>query len=168
MQLLARPSGPLSGAARPPGDKSISHRAFILGALARGTTRARGILEGDDVLRTAAAMRALGAAIARTDDASWRIEGVGAAGLKSPEAIIDCGNSGTGVRLIMGAAAGYSIQAEFTGDSSLRGRPMGRVLAPLRQMGARFAGAAGDKLPIRLEAADSTGSRIGCRWRPRR
>src|SRR6266851_5606539 len=120
--LTARPGGPLKGRVRAPGDKSISHRALILGALARGETRIEGLLEGDDVQRTAQAMAELGAAVTREGEDRWRVVGHGR--LLEPESVVDCGNSGTGVRLIMGAAAGFSLTAVFTGDPSLRGRPM--------------------------------------------
>jgi 3-phosphoshikimate 1-carboxyvinyltransferase len=146
--LKAVPGRPLSGVVRAPGDKSISHRALILGALASGVTEVEGLLEGDDVLRTAAAMRAFGASVERTGEGAWRIEGRG--GFAEPEDVVDCGNAGTGVRLIMGAAAGFPLSATFTGDASLRRRPMGRVLDPLSRMGARFAGRGGGRLPLTL------------------
>ncbi len=133
MVLTARPSGPLTGLARAPGDKSVSHRALILGALARGETLIAGLLESGDVLATGAAMRAFGASVEKLADGRWRVLGRG--GFSQPVGVIDCGNSGTGVRLIMGAAAGFPIEASFTGDASLRSRPMGRVLNPLRDMG---------------------------------
>jgi 3-phosphoshikimate 1-carboxyvinyltransferase len=153
--MTARPGGPLKGRVRAPGDKSISHRALILGALATGTTTAEGLLEGDDVLHTADAMRAFGAEVTREGDGHWRIEGRG--GFSEPQDIIDCGNAGTGVRLIMGAAAGFDLVATFTGDTSLRGRPMKRVLEPLGLMGARWTSAAGDRLPITLTGGGLTG-----------
>ena len=134
--LTARPGGPLRGRVRAPGDKSISHRALILGALAEGETRIEGLLEGDDVLRTAQAMRAFGAEVAGEGDGRWRVTGRG--GLAEPGDVVDCGNSGTGVRLIMGAAAGFSITSTFTGDSSLRGRPMMRILRPLALRGGNL------------------------------
>jgi 3-phosphoshikimate 1-carboxyvinyltransferase len=136
MRLRARYNGPLRGDARPPGDKSISHRALILGALAQGVTEVEGLLEGEDVLRTAAAVRAFGAEAQALGGGRWRVAGAG--GLTQPRDTIDCGNSGTGVRLLMGAAAGYRLSARFDGDSSLRRRPMNRIIAPLSQMGARF------------------------------
>ncbi|MEO6361539.1 MAG: 3-phosphoshikimate 1-carboxyvinyltransferase, partial [Sphingomicrobium sp.] len=136
-RLVAHRSGSLRGSAEIPGDKSISHRSLILGGLASGTTHIQGLLEGDDVLRTADAVRALGAEVERTGDREWRVTG---AKWRSPAAPIDCGNSGTGARLLMGAAAAFPISATFTGDQSLSGRPMERVLAPLRQMGARTEG----------------------------
>ena len=134
---------------RAPGDKSISHRALILGALAHGETEIEGLLEGDDVLRTAAAMRAFGAEVTRHGQGRWRV--VGAGGLAEPADVLDCGNSGTGARLILGAAAGFDLTATFTGDESLRGRPMRRVLKPLGEMGARWAARSGDRLPLTLQ-----------------
>jgi 3-phosphoshikimate 1-carboxyvinyltransferase len=147
MQLEARPSGPLRGDARPPGDKSISHRALILGALAAGETPIEGLLGGDDVLRTTAAVRALGAEAQGLGGGNWVVSGRGA--LSAPSGVIDCGNSGTGARLLMGAVAGFPVSAAFTGDASLRRRPMARVIAPLTQMGARFESADG-RLPLVL------------------
>ena len=146
--LTSRPGGALMGRVRAPGDKSVSHRALILGALASGETRIDGLLEGADVLATADAMRRFGARVERLGEGRWRVEGQGA--LHEPADVIDCGNSGTGVRLIMGAAAGYDLAATFTGDSSLRKRPMGRVLAPLEQMGARHLSRHGGRLPLTL------------------
>ena len=154
-RLIARPSGPLRGTVRAPGDKSISHRALILGALASGVTGIEGILEGDDVLRTAEAVRAFGAGVTRTGAGRWRVEGLG--GLSAPEAVIDCGNSGTGARLLMGAAAGYNLFATLDGDASLRRRPMGRVTAPLREMGARFETSAGERLPLKVKGGGLQG-----------
>jgi 3-phosphoshikimate 1-carboxyvinyltransferase len=147
--LTARPGSPLTGRIRLPGDKSISHRALILGALASGVTEIDGLLEGDDVLRTADAMRAFGASVERLGDGRWRVEGRG--GFSQPHGVIDCGNAGTGVRLIMGAAAGFPIEASFTGDASLRSRPMGRVLEPLKAMGATWTGGEGGRLPLTLK-----------------
>ena len=147
--LTARRGGPLRGAVRAPGDKSISHRALILGALAHGVTEIEGLLEGDDVLATARAMRAFGAGVEQLGGGRWRVEGKG--GFSEPADVIDCGNAGTGVRLIMGAAAGFDLVATFTGDSSLRGRPMNRVLKPLGQMGARWFCRAGGRLPLTLQ-----------------
>jgi len=134
---------------RAPGDKSMSHRALILGALATGVTDIDGLLEGDDVLATARAARAFGAGVERLGQGRWRVTGNG--GFKQPEGVIDCGNAGTGVRLLMGAAAGYPITATFDGDASLRKRPMARVAGPLADMGARFEwpGEA-DRLPLKL------------------
>jgi 3-phosphoshikimate 1-carboxyvinyltransferase len=152
--LEARASGPLTGRVRVPGDKSISHRALILGALAVGETRISGLLEGEDVLNTARAMRALGARVERTGDFLWSVRGVGISGFAEPKAALDFGNSGTGCRLVMGAVAGCPITAVFDGDASLRSRPMRRVLDPLALMGARVtAGGEGGRLPLTLEGA---------------
>jgi 3-phosphoshikimate 1-carboxyvinyltransferase len=147
--LTARRTGPLKGVVRAPGDKSISHRALILGALAHGVTEIEGLLEGDDVKRTAAAMAAFGASVERLGDGRWRIEGQG--GFSEPADVVDCGNAGTGVRLVMGAAAGFELCATFTGDASLRGRPMNRVLKPLGEMGATWLCKAGGRLPLTLK-----------------
>ncbi|RMD91280.1 MAG: 3-phosphoshikimate 1-carboxyvinyltransferase, partial [Alphaproteobacteria bacterium] len=146
--MTARPSGPLSGVAEVPGDKSVSHRALILGALAVGETRITGLLEGQDVLDTAAAMRAFGAEVEREGEGRWSVRGVGVGGFAEPQDVIDCGNSGTGVRLVMGAMASTPITATFTGDASLRSRPMGRVTEPLALFGARAVGRAGGRLPM--------------------
>jgi 3-phosphoshikimate 1-carboxyvinyltransferase len=154
-RLTASPGAFLRGRVRAPGDKSISHRALILGAMAAGETVVEGLLEGDDVLRTAAAMAAFGAGAERTGPGAWRIEGVG--GFREPEDVIDCGNAGTGVRLVMGAAAGFDLAATFTGDASLRRRPMGRVLDPLSQMGARFLARGGGRLPLTLRGGGLAG-----------
>jgi 3-phosphoshikimate 1-carboxyvinyltransferase len=152
--LEARSSGPLAGKVRVPGDKSISHRALILGALAVGETRVSGLLEGEDVLNTAKAMRALGAQVERTGAFAWSVRGVGVAGFAQPEAPLDFGNSGTGCRLVMGAVACCPIAAVFDGDASLRGRPMRRVLDPLELMGARVgANGEGGRLPLTLNGA---------------
>ncbi|MDP3746503.1 MAG: 3-phosphoshikimate 1-carboxyvinyltransferase [Phenylobacterium sp.] len=150
--LTAHRGGPLRGRVRAPGDKSISHRSLILGALAQGVTEIEGLLEGDDVLRTAAAMRAFGARVERLGDGAWSVEGQG--GFSEPSDIIDCGNAGTGVRLIMGAAAGFDLAVTFTGDASLRGRPMNRVMKPLKEMGARFSGRSGGRLPLTLQGGN--------------
>lgn len=138
MRLKARFAGPLQGHARPPGDKSISHRALIMGALAEGETRIESLLEGDDVRHTAEAARLFGAKVERRDDGVWVVTGAG--GFSQPTETVDCGNSGTGARLLIGAAASYKLSARFDGDQSLRKRPMNRVIAPLSQMGARFDG----------------------------
>ena len=152
--LEARSSGPLAGKARVPGDKSISHRALILGALAVGETRISGLLEGEDVLNTARAMQALGARVERTGAFAWSVRGVGVAAFAQPENPLDFGNSGTGCRLVMGAVAGCPITAIFDGDASLRGRPMRRVLDPLELMGARVGAAReGGRLPLTLNGA---------------
>ena len=128
----------LQGSIDVPGDKSISHRALIFGALAVGRTEVRGLLEGDDVLRTAAALRNLGARIERGGDGTWTIDGLGVGGLQEPAEVLDLGNSGTGARLLMGAVASHPFTSFFTGDASLCRRPMGRVAEPLERMGARF------------------------------
>jgi 3-phosphoshikimate 1-carboxyvinyltransferase len=152
--LQSHASGPLTDKVRVPGDKSISHRALILGALAVGETRISGLLEGEDVLNTAKSMRALGAKVQRTGDFAWSVHGVGVAGFAQPENPLDFGNSGTGCRLVMGAVAGCPITAVFDGDASLRSRPMRRILDPLQLMGAR-AGASGEggRLPLTLHGA---------------
>lgn len=136
MRLKARSAGPLSGRARPPGDKSISHRSLILGALAKGRTEVDCLLEAADVLNTAEAVRLLGARVEKTAEGRWLVDGAG--GFSQPSETIDCGNSGTAARLLIGAVAGYPLSARFDGDQSLRKRPMNRVIAPLTQMGARF------------------------------
>jgi len=143
----------IAGAVAAPGDKSCSHRAFILGALAKGSSRFSGILEGDDVLRTAHAMRALGADVTQTGPGRWRIDGCG--GFEQPTRPLDFGNSGTGSRLTIGAVAGYPIEVEMCGDASLSSRPMARILDPLRQMGLEVLRAArGDRLPVQLRGAN--------------
>ena len=151
--LSSRTSPALAGTALIPGDKSVSHRALIFGALSVGETRISGLLEGEDVLATAAAMRAFGATVEREADGNWSVFGIGVGGLAEPEDIIDCGNAGTGVRLIMGMMATTPIAATFTGDGSLRRRPMGRITAPLRLFGATTLGRAGDLLPLTLRGA---------------
>ncbi|MES2193212.1 MAG: 3-phosphoshikimate 1-carboxyvinyltransferase [Pseudomonadota bacterium] len=152
--LESRASGPLTGKVRVPGDKSISHRALILGALAVGETRISGLLEGEDVLNTAKSMRALGAKMERTGDFAWSVRGVGVAGFAQPQAPLDFGNSGTGCRLVMGAVAGCPITAVFDGDASLRSRPMRRIVDPLELMGARVvASGEGGRLPLTLQGA---------------
>lgn len=151
--LRARAAGPLRGRVRVPGDKSMSHRALILGALAVGRTEIRGLLEGEDVLATAAAVNAMGAHAQRKPDGTWLVDGVGIGGLSEPEGALDFGNSGTGCRLMMGVVAGHPITATFIGDASLSRRPMGRVTAPLSQMGARFAGGMRGTLPMTVTGA---------------
>ncbi len=151
--LTARASGALTGVADTPGDKSVSHRALILGAMAVGETRISGLLEGEDVIATADAMRALGASVSRGSDGVWRVRGVGGGGFLEPEQVIDHGNAGTGARLVMGAVATSPFAATFTGDASLRRRPMGRILAPLRLFGAQSLGRSGDRLPLTLFGA---------------
>lgn len=151
--MISRKCGPLSGTATVPGDKSISHRSLILGAMAIGETRVTGLLEGEDVLDTAKAMRAFGAEVTKQDDGSWSIHGVGVGGFAEPENVIDCGNSGTGVRLIMGAMATCPIVATFTGDASLNKRPMARVTDPLALFGAQSVGRSGGRLPMTIVGA---------------
>jgi 3-phosphoshikimate 1-carboxyvinyltransferase len=152
--LTARRAGALKGHVRVPGDKSISHRALIFGALTIGETRISGLLEGEDVINTGTAMRALGAAVERTGEGAWRVEGVGVGGFSAPRSVLDFGNSGTGCRLVMGAVAGCPITATFDGDSSLRKRPMNRILDPVALMGAQAVSvAAGGRLPITLTGA---------------
>jgi 3-phosphoshikimate 1-carboxyvinyltransferase len=152
--ITASRSGPLRGRVRVPGDKSISHRALIFGALSVGETRIAGLLEGEDVINTAKAMRALGATVERLGDGEWRVNGVGVGGFAPPSTPLDFGNSGTGCRLVMGAVAGCPIVADFDGDASLRSRPMKRILDPLAQMGARAIEMTdGGRLPLRLQGA---------------
>ncbi|MEL6876989.1 MAG: 3-phosphoshikimate 1-carboxyvinyltransferase [Pseudomonadota bacterium] len=147
------PTGSLRGTLRVPGDKSISHRALMFSALAVGESTATGLLEGEDVMATAAAMRAMGAHIERDADDTWRIHGVGVGGLLEPRQALDMGNSGTSTRLLMGIIASHGIQATFTGDASLSGRPMGRVTDPLSQMGASFEASQGGTLPLMMRGA---------------
>ena len=147
-KLTSQASAPLAGRARAPGDKSISHRALILGAMANGVTEIEGLLEGDDVLATARAVEAFGAGVERLGEGHWRVQGHG--GFREPAGVIDCGNSGTGVRLLMGAAAGYGIEATFDGDASLRARPMKRVTDPLSHMNADFWRGGEIGLPLSL------------------
>jgi 3-phosphoshikimate 1-carboxyvinyltransferase len=151
--MHSRAGGPLRGMAEVPGDKSVSHRALILGALAVGETRVIGLLEGQDVLDTGRAMQAFGAQVERLAPGEWSVHGVGVGGFREPADVIDCGNSGTGVRLIMGAAATSDLTATFTGDASLRSRPMGRITEPLALFGAEAHGRRGGLLPITLTGA---------------
>jgi 3-phosphoshikimate 1-carboxyvinyltransferase len=151
--MTSRKGPALSGEANVPGDKSISHRSLILGALSVGETRIEGLLEGQDVLDTAEAMRAFGADVYQHGGGSWTVNGVGVGGFVEPSEVIDCGNSGTGVRLIMGAMATTAITATFTGDASLNGRPMGRVVKPLELFGAHAYGREGDRLPMTIVGA---------------
>jgi 3-phosphoshikimate 1-carboxyvinyltransferase len=152
--LRATPGGrPLSGRIAVPGDKSISHRALMFGALADGRTRITGLLEGEDVLRTAAAMRALGAEVVREGADAWAVRGQGRGRLAEPADVLDMGNSGTAARLICGILGSHPIFAVLTGDASLRGRPMKRVTDPLSACGARFTGRAGGRLPLAIEGA---------------
>ncbi|GEO81077.1 3-phosphoshikimate 1-carboxyvinyltransferase [Pararhodospirillum oryzae] len=156
--LSARRGSPLSGRIRVPGDKSVSHRALMLGGLAVGRTTITGLLEGEDVLATARAMALMGASIAREDDDAsgasvWTVDGVGVGGLAEPAEVLDMGNAGTGARLLMGVVATHPITALFTGDASLRKRPMGRVIDPLSRFGATFLARAGNRLPLALKGA---------------
>ena len=151
MTFTAAPA--LSGAITVPGDKSISHRSLMLSALAVGESRVEGLLEGEDVLSTAAAMRAMGADIRKDEEGIWHIHGVGVGGLLQPQTALDMGNSGTSTRLLMGLVASHPITATFTGDASLRGRPMGRILKPLGLMGASWTAAPGEKLPLTMKGA---------------
>ncbi|MCC5966371.1 MAG: 3-phosphoshikimate 1-carboxyvinyltransferase [Natronohydrobacter sp.] len=151
--MTSHRSGPLTGVAEVPGDKSISHRALILGALSVGETRITGLLEGQDVLDTAKAMRAFGATVTQHGPGAWSVQGVGVGGFAEPSNVIDCGNSGTGVRLIMGAMATTDIAATFTGDASLNKRPMGRVTDPLALFGARAYGRRWGRLPLTVIGA---------------
>lgn len=151
--MTSRPCGPLKGEAHVPGDKSISHRSLILGALAVGETRITGLLEGEDVLDTAKAMRAFGAEVTDHGGGEWSVHGVGVGGFAEPDNVIDCGNSGTGVRLIMGSMATSPITATFTGDASLNGRPMARVTDPIALFGAQSVGREGGRLPMTIVGA---------------
>lgn len=151
--MTSHPSAALKGEAAVPGDKSISHRALILGALAVGQTRITGLLEGEDILDTAKAMRAFGATVTRLGDGEWTVDGVGVGGFGEPEGVIDCGNSGTGVRLIMGAMATTPITATFTGDASLCRRPMARITDPLELFGCQVAAREGGRLPVTIKGA---------------
>ena len=152
--LAASASGPLSGRIRVPGDKSISHRSLMFGALALGETTIEGLLEGEDVLSTAAAMRAFGASVTRTGPGAWTVKGVGVGGFLEPEDVIDYGNAGTGVRLAMGLAGSQAIAVTFTGDASLRRRPMGRILDPLRRMGVQVVARSRDRLPLTMKGPE--------------
>lgn len=149
--LISRPCGPIRGTARPPADKSISHRALIFGALAVGQTRISNLLDSDDVRRTGLALSAMGAEIGPGTDGTWRVHGVGVGGLSEPDDVVDFGNSGTAARLLMGAIAGQPIRAMLSGDDSLRRRPMGRVIEPLQRMGVRFDARDGGRLPLLIE-----------------
>lgn len=153
--LQSSRSGPLSGRVRVPGDKSISHRALMFGGLALGETIVSGLLEGEDVLNTAEAMRAFGARIYKTDDGLWHAYGTGIGGLREPADVLDMGNSGTSTRLLIGLAAGHPVSAFFTGDASLIKRPMRRVMDPLQQMGATFMAREGGRLPLGVRGADA-------------
>lgn len=151
--MTSHPCGALTGVAEVPGDKSISHRSLIFGAMAVGETRITGLLEGEDVLDTAKAMRAFGAEVLQHGRGNWSVHGVGVGGFAEPENVIDCGNSGTGVRLIMGAMASHDMACTFTGDASLRSRPMGRITDPLALFGAQSYGRAEGRLPLTIIGA---------------
>ena len=155
IKMQARKSAGLSGEAHVPGDKSISHRSLIFGAMAIGQTRIKGLLEGQDVLDTAKAMASFGARVTRVGDGEWHVDGVGVGGFAEPDHVIDCGNSGTGVRLIMGAMATTPIAATFTGDASLNKRPMARVTDPLALFGAQAFGRSGGRLPMTIIGAET-------------
>ena len=146
-------AGRLAGTVRVPGDKSISHRALVLGALAVGESRIDGLLEGEDVLATAAALRALGASVERIGDGEWSVRGAGIGGLAEPDGVLDLGNSGTSARLLLGVLGTHPLTAFLTGDSSLRARPMKRVAEPLRRMGAEVSARGGDLLPLMVSGA---------------
>lgn len=156
MEFLLMPGGVISGEARVPGDKSISHRSIMLGAIAEGTTRISGFLEGEDALATVAAFRAMGVEIEGPENGEVTVHGVGLHGLRAPGAALDMGNSGTSIRLLSGLLAGQAFDVELTGDVSLCKRPMGRVMEPLRRMGARIEGTAAGTPPLRIQG----GSRL--------
>ncbi|MEL6620154.1 MAG: 3-phosphoshikimate 1-carboxyvinyltransferase [Pseudomonadota bacterium] len=151
--MTSAASGPLSGTADVPGDKSISHRSLILGAMCVGETTIAGLLEGQDVLDTGRAMQAFGAQVTNHGGGNWSVHGVGVGGFAEPDQVIDCGNSGTGVRLIMGAMATCPIAVTFTGDASLNKRPMARVTDPLALFGAQAVGRSGGRLPMTIVGA---------------
>ena len=153
VEATSRKIGKLAGEVAIPGDKSVSHRALMLGALAIGTTRIEGLLEGEDILRTADAVQAMGATVERSDDGVWSVTGVGVGGLAEPEDVIYMGNAGTGARLMMGVLAGHDMTAFMTGDVSLRSRPMERVSVPLREMGARILARDCGRLPLAVVGA---------------
>ena len=153
--MIARKSPALKGVAEIPGDKSVSHRSLIFGALSIGTTKISGLLEGEDVIATANAMAAFGAGVRNLGGGNWEVDGVGVGGFAEPEDVIDCGNAGTGVRLIMGAMATTPISATFTGDASLRSRPMARITDPLALFGARSYGRDGGLLPLTIVGAEN-------------
>ena len=150
-----KPAPPLRGRVRIPGDKSISHRALMFSALAEGRSEIEGLLTGEDVLATAAALRAMGAGVSADANGRWTVDGVGPGGLLSPEQPLDMGNSGTSTRLLMGLVASHPISATFTGDASLSRRPMGRVIEPLTRMGAQIRSAEGGRLPLTLTGSDA-------------
>jgi 3-phosphoshikimate 1-carboxyvinyltransferase len=153
--LISSSHGPLNGTVKVPGDKSISHRSIMLSALAVGKSEVTGLLEGEDVLATAEAMRAMGARVERLGEGHWVVHGVGIGGLQTPDDVIDMGNSGTSTRLIMGLIASHDITVTMTGDASLRGRPMGRVIDPLTTMGAEFSARDGKFLPLTVTGSQN-------------
>ena len=161
--LISRPAEAVVGDVIVPGDKSISHRALILAASSVGESRIRGLLEADDVKRTAAALRALGATVSQDDAGDWRVVGRGVGGLKEPESVLDLGNSGTGARLLMGLLASHPFTSFITGDASLSARPMGRVMTPLRRVGAEFVCRGDGRLPLAIRG---TGSPIPIDYTP--
>lgn len=152
--LISRKCSALKGTTKIPGDKSISHRSLMFGALAEGETIISGLLEGEDVMNTASAMRALGARIVDGNDGLWRVQGIGVGNLKEPSEILDMGNSGTSTRLLLGICASHELNAIFTGDNSLIKRPMKRVMEPLAQMGAQFLGRDGGRLPLAIKGTN--------------
>ncbi|WP_018182307.1 3-phosphoshikimate 1-carboxyvinyltransferase [Kaistia granuli] len=154
--LTATAMGPLSGRVRVAGDKSISHRALMLGALAIGETTIDGLMESDDILATVSAMRAFGALVTRSAPGAWRVRGLGVGGFLEPEDVIDFGNAGTGVRLAMGLVGSQAIAATFSGDAMLRGRSFSRFLDPLRRMGVQAITRSNDRLPMTIKGPDVT------------
>ena len=154
-KLTARRGGPLKGVLSVPGDKSISHRALLLAALAVGETAITGLLEGEDVQRTAAALRSLGVMVTRDGPGAWRVNGAGVGGLLPPDDVIDLGNSGTAARLLCGVLAGHGFPVVLTGDASLRARPMGRVIEPLTAMGVTFQARDGGRMPLTVTGSDN-------------
>jgi 3-phosphoshikimate 1-carboxyvinyltransferase len=153
-KLIARPVGRLRGRVRAPGDKSVSHRALMFGALALGETTISGLLEGEDVLATAAALRAMGAQVEHEGAGSWRVRGFGVGGGREPDNVLDLGNSGTAARLLSGILASHRFTSFMTGDASLRRRPMQRVIDPLSRMGARFEAREGGRMPLAVLGTD--------------
>lgn len=153
-KLIARPADRLQGRVRAPGDKSVSHRSLMFGALALGETRITGLLEGEDVLATAAALRALGAQVEHEGGGAWRVRGFGVGGAREPDNVLDLGNSGTSARLLSGILASHRFTSFMTGDASLRRRPMQRVIGPLSQMGARFEAREGGRMPLAIVGTD--------------
>ncbi|MCB2056237.1 MAG: 3-phosphoshikimate 1-carboxyvinyltransferase [Geminicoccaceae bacterium] len=154
MLLIGRPHGALAGRVAMPGDKSISHRCLMFAGLAAGESRIEGLLEGEDVLATASAMRALGCAVERDASGVWSVHGRGVGGLAEPAQVLDMGNAGTGARLLLGILAGHGFASFVTGDASLRSRPMRRVIEPLAAMGAAFTARSGDRLPLAVRGRD--------------